>query len=414
MTIFVQHMKHRQGIRITKLLLLANLIFLSSIYGQEDIRNAAPEATAAEATLSFREIRVLEEAFIDASPEDRNDGIAVGELGVDGGNKDIMLKVAEEIVANNQNNYDAMLISYKGKLIFESYYKKGRINLPHFQASATKTYTSFALGRVIQLGYLTMADLDKPLISFLRELDPTKFVEGAERITLKNALTMTTGIRISKEQWEAFEKDPSQIKGQKRVQAMLEHSEPITPASQHFLYGTGPGLVMQVIEAVVPGTAKDFIKAELLDKMGISNYRWRTAPSGLPESGWRTSMTARDMLKWGTLAANKGAWNGEQLVSEAFITKAMSRILYTGDDDVYGGGKDVSKQGYGFYWWSADLNYDNKSYFSCSAQGGGGQYILQIEELDLMVVVTAHNNDNSTLQLTAEKILPAFIINHQH
>lgn len=407
--ILVRFMNHRQGIRVTKLLLLANLIFPNSIYGQEDIQNAAPEATATEATSSFRDIADLKEAYIDATPTDRKDGIVVGELGVDGGNKNMILKMAEEIAANNQGNYDALLISHKGKLIFESYYKKGRIDLPHFQASATKTYTSFALGRAIQLGYLTMADLDKPLVSFLKELNPTKFVEGAEKITLKNALTMTTGIRLSQEQWQVLEKEPSQIKGQKRVQAILEQSEPITSAAQHFLYGTGPGLIMQVIETVVPGTAKDFIKDELLDKMGISNYRWRTAPSGLPESGWRTSMTARDMLKWGTLAANKGEWNGERLVPEAFIAKAMSRILYTGDDDVYGGGKDVSKQGYGYYWWSADLKYDNKSYFSCSAQGGGGQYILRIEELDLTVVVTAHNNDNITLQLAAEKILPAFI-----
>jgi len=53
----------------------------------------------------------------------------------------------------------------------------------------------------------------------------------------------------------------------------------------------------------------------------------------------------------------------------------------------------------------------NKSYFSTSARGGGGQFIIVIEELDLMVVVTAHDNANSTLQITAERILPAFIQN---
>jgi len=120
-------------------------------------------------------------------------------------------------------------------------------------------------------------------------------------------------------------------------------------------------------------------------------------------------MTSRDMLKWGTLAFNKGKWKGEQLVPEAFIENARSRIIYTGDEDVYGGGKDVSNQGYGYFWWSADLQYDNKSYFCVSAQGGGGQYIILIEELDLMLVVTAHDNDNSTLQIVAERILPAFV-----
>lgn len=166
---------------------------------------------------------------------------------------------------------------------------------------------------------------------------------------------------------------------------------------------------MQVLESVVPGSAKDFIKNELLDKMGITNYRWRTSVSGLPESGWRASMTSRAMVKWGTLAINKGKWNGEQLVPEAFIDRATNRILYTGDDDPYGGGKDVSNYGYGYFWWNADLKYGDKSYFAANAQGGNGQFIILVEELDLMVVVTAHDNDNSTLQITAERILPAFI-----
>jgi CubicO group peptidase (beta-lactamase class C family) len=86
----------------------------------------------------------------------------------------------------------------------------------------------------------------------------------------------------------------------------------------------------------------------------------------------------------------------------------MSSIIHTGDDDVFGGGEVVSKQGYGYFWWSGDLKHGNKSYFSTSAQGGGGQYIILIEELDLMVVFTAHD-DMSTLQMTAERILPAFI-----
>ena len=175
-----------------------------------------------------------------------------------------------------------------------------------------------ALGRAIQLGYLSMADLEKPVVSFLDELDPSKFTQGAELITLHKALTMTTGVRIPQEQWDAFNEDPSQIQGQQHVQAILEHSAPITPATQTFLYGTGPSLIMQVIEAVVPGSAKDFIKEELLDKLGIDNYKWQTSPSGLPESGWRTSMTSRDMVKWGTLAMNQGKWQGEQVNLEGF------------------------------------------------------------------------------------------------
>jgi len=375
----------------------------------KDTKNLAPEVTAAEAKLSSRDIPYLEKAFIDTAPADRKDALVVGELGAHGGNKDMIVQLAQEIAEGKHGNFDSLLIAHKGKLLFESYYKRGRIDLPHYQASATKAYTSLALGRAIQMGYLTMADLDKPLVSFRKDLDPAKFVEGAEKITLQQALTMSTGLRISREQREEFEKNPGPLKDQSLVQTIFEHSAPITAESQGFSYGTGPGLVMQIIDDAVPGTAADFIKNELLGKLGITNYSWRTHYSGLPESGWRTSITSRDMLKLGTLAMNKGKWNGEQLVPAAFIAKATNRILYTGDDDPFGGGKDVSNYGYGYFWWSADLKYGNKSYFSASAQGGHGQFIILIEELDLMVVTTAHDREPSTLQITAERIVPAFI-----
>ena len=336
----------------------------------------------------------------------------MGKLGRDGGNKEMLVKLAQEIANREHGSYDSLLIAHKGKLLFESYYSRGRVNLPHYQLSATKAYTGLALGRAIQLGYLTMADLDKPLVSFLKDLDPTKLVEGAEKITLNHALTMRSGIRISKEQKAEFKKNPTLLKGQGKIQVLLEHSTPITAASQRFNYGGDPELVMQVIEAVVPGSAKNFIKRELLDKMGITTYRWQTnGVTGLPESGWRTSMTSRDMLKWGTLAMNKGQWSGEQLIPAAFISKATSRILYTVDEELHYGGKDVSNQGYGYFWWSADLKVGNKSYFSVSASGGKGQFITLIEELDLLVVHTAHDNDTGYLQITAERILSAFIEN---
>lgn len=369
----------------------------------------APEATTAEATLSFRDVSDLEKAFIDTTPADRKHSIPVGELGIDGGNKAMILKLAQEIADGKHGKFDSLLIAHKGKLLFESYYLRGRINLPHPQASATKVYTSMALGRAIQLGYLSMADLDKPLVSFLKDLDPTKFVEGVEKITLHQAMTMRSGIRISKEQREEFEKNPALLIGQGEVQVYLERSVPITLESQSFLYQNDPMLVMQVIDAIVPGSAKDFIKNELLDKVGITNYRWGTDVSGLPKSGNRSSMTSRDMVKWGTLAINKGKWNGEQLVPEAFMAKAINRIVRHANDENFLDDGNVSNVGYGYFWWQADMKAGNKSYFSTSARGGGGQYIFLIEELDLIVVATAHKGDDLTIQITADRILPAFI-----
>jgi len=180
---------------ITRLMLLILSILSHSSFAQQS-NKLAPEATAVEAKGSLRDIPILKKAYIDAAPRDRKDGIPVGKLGIDSGDKAMIIKLAQEIAESKDSIFDSFLIAHKGKLLFESYYNRGRINLAHPQASATKTYTGLALGRAIQLGYLSMDDLDKPLVSFLKDLDPTKFVEGAEKITLYQALTMTTGIHI--------------------------------------------------------------------------------------------------------------------------------------------------------------------------------------------------------------------------
>jgi len=252
--------------------------------------------------------------------------------------------------------------------------------------------------------------LDKPLSSFLKDLDPTKFAEGTEKITLHMALTMRGGLGISEEQKEEFEKTPDALKGQGLVQTIFEQSAPITEESQKFLYGNyNPRMVMQVIEAVVPSTAQDFIKNELFAKMGITNYNWLAEVSGLPAAGWRSSVTSRDMVKLGTLAMNNGKWNGEQLVPEDFIAKAIHRIVRHSDDENFADSSKVTNTGYGYFWWQSDLKVGNRNYFSTSARGGGGQYIVAIEELDLIIVVTAHAREDKTMQMIADSILPAFI-----
>lgn len=356
-------------------ILLSTFFFVSCATHQPSPRSdieadyVVVEFTADDDDLSFWDMPLLEKAVIDTAPPDRKDGLVVGELGLDAGNKDMIVKLANEIGEGQHANYDSLLIAHQGKLLFESYYLRGRVNATHPQASTTKAYTSLALGRAIQLGYLPMADLDKPLVSFLGALDRAKFVEGVEKITLHQALTMRGRLRISEQQQEQFEKNPIQLQGQGLVQTLFEQSAPVTPESRNFSYGNhNPTLVMQVINAVVPGGAAEFIKNELFQKMGITTYSWQADLSGLPTAGSRSSITSRAMVKLGPLAMNKGQWKGEQLISEAFIAKATSRIITIGDDDMYGGGKDVSNQGYGYFWWSSDLTRGNKRYINANAQ----------------------------------------------
>lgn len=365
--------------------------------------NHPAEASAAEAAGTFSDLPPLEKAFLDTAPDLRDGAIAVGELGVDAGEKGPIVRLAEEIAEGKHGRYDSLLIAHKDTLLFESYFRRGRINLAHPQASATKAHTSLILGRAMQLGYLSMDDLEKPIIDFLGDLDRSRLAEGAERITLHKALTMHGGLDIDSDQWEEYEKNTGAIQGQLLVQSLLEQTRPITDESQVYRYGNfNPMLVMTVIDAVVPGTAEEFVKTEFLDKLGITNYSWDTHASGLPQAGWMVSITSRDMLKFGSLVLNEGIWNGEQFVPAEYIETATSGLVKPTEDWM----PDTYRYGYFFY--QTPTNIGGKNYNAVFAWGGGGQRVIVVDELDLTIVITGHDGDDAIMTQIETVVLPAF------
>ncbi|NVJ97307.1 MAG: serine hydrolase [Alphaproteobacteria bacterium] len=370
-----------------------------------------PEATETEAAGTFRDIPSLEKAFIDTAPTVRDDAFPVGELDVGPTDKANIVKLAQEIGEGKYGRYDSLLIAHKDRLVFESYFRRGRINLAHPQASATKGHTSLILGRAMQLGYLTMADLDRPLIDFLGDLDRSKLVDGAEKITLHKALTMHGGLSISDEQREELEREPDQItaqladqvRGQGLVQTLLESSGPITDETQVYKYGNfNPMLVMTVVDAVVPGGAKKFIETEFLGKLGITNYSWGTHASGLPQAGWMISITSRDMLKFGSIVLNEGKWSGEQFIPEDYLDKATSGLVKPTEEWM------PEPYRYGYFFYQTLVEIGGKSYDVSFAWGGGDQRIIVVDDLDLVVVFTGHDNEGTLMDQVLQKVLPAF------
>ncbi|MEM6746389.1 MAG: serine hydrolase [Pseudomonadota bacterium] len=267
----------------------------------------------------------------------------------------------------------------------------------------TKAYASLILGRAMALGYLTMADLDRPLVSFLSGLDPTTFADGAETITLHQALTMRSGMRLSDEQLEALRENPSRLEGSGLVPALFESGAPISSESQTFFYqGIDPELVMQVIEAIVPGTAEDFIKTEFLGKMGITNYTWQTTMSGLPAASSRARIISRAMVKIGQLVMNNGEWQGEQLIAAPYLAKATSGLVGITIDRI------PDDYVYGYYWHRLDAPVGDQTYEAQLAWGGGGQRVLVLPELDLIVVMTGHDRDDTIMDQITRRVVPAF------
>ena len=393
------------------------LLFISLSPAIAELSNGtAPEVTSLNAKdVSWAleaKLPDLEKPYISVSPEDKKDGIPIGTLGTDGGDTNLILNFSDELAApakivnagtpkeSSSGNFDSLLIWHKGKLIFESYYRRGRANYPHYQMSITKSYTALAIGRAMQMGYLKMEDLDKPVIAFLKHLDTNTLAPGSDTITLAQVMEMNSGIRLDDEKARELLKNPAQLKGQGEIQAYLQNSTPIPPMPRQFKYQeSDPDITMQVLNAVAPEGARDFIQNQLFKPIGITNYQWENSVSDLPKSAAGSSLLSRDMLKIGMLIMNKGKWQEQQLIPEAYIAKATSPNVHS-----YG------PCYYGFFWWVEDVKVGETTYHSIQGRGAGGQFIYMFPELDLIIVATSHDQGMGNLMaILPQKVLPAFV-----
>jgi CubicO group peptidase (beta-lactamase class C family) len=383
--------------------------FLSYLSGDTGL---APEVTDLNAVdISFqkeKEIQYLHKPFISTKPRNKKDLLPVGELGKDGGKKESILKfvrkLAEPSDSPKHGKTDSLLIAHQGKLIFESYFRRGRANYPHYQMSITKSYTAYAIGRAIQLDYLSMDDLHKPVVSFLKEIKPDKLAKGADKITLDQAMQMRSGIRLPKKKIGEIIQRPSLLRGQGQARAYLQFSQDLPVLSdsslQPFKYQSSDTvLTMQVLEAVVPGTAEAFIREQLLKPMHISNYGWQEDLSGFPKAAAGSSLLSRDMIKMGLLTLNQGKWRGQQHLPSAFVKKATTPLLFNGTTDTE----------YGYFWWHQVRKVKDKKYPCIQGRGAGGQFIFVFPTLDLVASVTAHNQGmGKMLRQLPEVLIQAF------
>ena len=120
-----------------------------------------------------KDIPDLTQAYVSTKPTDLKDGISVGEWSSPGVQDAVKAFIADD-KTGKYNKLDSLLIHKDGKLIFEMYNRRGRVDGPHYTMSVTKTMTSVCLARAMQLGLLSVDDLDTTIIDFMPKIDRSK------------------------------------------------------------------------------------------------------------------------------------------------------------------------------------------------------------------------------------------------
>jgi CubicO group peptidase (beta-lactamase class C family) len=312
--------------------------------------------------------------------------------------EDKLGQVADGIVASGANIH-SLLVARGGKIVFERYFtgadeiqsrKVGKVafnaDTLHDMKSVSKSVASLAIGVAVDRGLIK--SVDEPIVSFFPELADLHSPER-DRLTLRHALTMTMGLRWIEATPATGDEDNDEARMHRAADpCRYVLSLPVTgPPGQEFFYNTGALTLLSVLMRKATGRPLDeFAKEVLFEPLGITDWEWKRY-KGDSDAGGGLRLKPCDMMKIGQLMLAGGQWNGQQIVSKAWIdasTAPQIAVPSTATRNPSG------INAYGYLWWLGRTPLaDGREVRWIGALGRGGQSFRIVPELDLVVVVTA-------------------------
>lgn len=260
---------------------------------------------------------------------------------------------------------NSLLVSYRGKLVLEQYFHGwGRSDLANVK-SVSKSILSALIGIAIEQHYI--AGLDIPIERYFPgELEPEKC-----RITVEDLLTMQAGLRpTSNQNYGAW------VASGNWVSYALHQPLEAAPGSR-LQYSTGNTHLLSAILTQATGRSTfDFAREALAEPLGFTLAPWPVDPQGIYFGGNDMRLTARQMLAFGELYLHDGTLGGRRIVPGEWTEASLRPHAISPEE-----------QGryYGYGWWITTLEGHRVPH----AWGYGGQFIMLVPDLDLVIVSTS-------------------------
>jgi CubicO group peptidase (beta-lactamase class C family) len=293
----------------------------------------------------------------------------------------------------------AVLIARHRKLVLDEYFHGFSWDSLHETRSAAKSITAILLGAAMFSGapispsthvYQTLSD--GPISS---DLDPRK-----RSMSLKNLMNMSSG-------FDCDDADPESAGNEDKMYDSDAKDYYAYALRLPMAYDPGVKAVYCTQNAnlalAMLGRIKGEFQLDLFDEwvalpMHIDNYQWLIDPAGNAFGGGSVKIRPRDFLKLGQMIMDGGVWHGQRIVRRDFAAAAVAPQYHL---------RNVT---YGYFFWSIDLPYKNRSVHAFYAGGAGGQTVVAIPELDLVIGIFAGNYSSASWRDVAMNYIPRYIL----
>ena len=262
-----------------------------------------------------------------------------------------------------------------GRIVAERYAPAWSAERTMDVASVGKSITAVLVGMAID--ERRIRGLDQPAADFIPEWRGTP----KAAITLRHLMAMTSGLDDAGLALRNVAGD------QRAINAAMPVRD---PPGARWRYNTAAyHLLFHVVGAAVGEPYEAYARRKLLAPLGMAHtevLRSRgQAPRGPVTNYYSATSSTRDLGRFGLFALARGIWHGRRLVSEAYF-RTMTQT------------SQALNPAYGLLWWlnsrpgvsatgtDSGLRFPGSPADTIAALGAGGQAVLVVPSLDLVVV----------------------------
>ena len=271
----------------------------------------------------------------------------------------------------------------------------------HTMQSVTKSVTSILLG--IAFDEHPDYTVDTKVMPLFSDYAIAAGDDRKKDITIKDLLTMRSGLEWNEGAYDDESDDCIAMEYSKDWISYVLNKPTDTIPGTRFEYNSGASVLLGKIVQIITGKRADaWAEEKLFGPLGITDYYWKKTPLGEMDTEGGLYLKAEDLAKIGKLYLHKGKWEGQQIVSESWVTTSISPIV----NDTYP--EDEFKIGYGYQWWVPE-HVDGKTKIF-AGNGYGGQFLMVAPEYDLIVLFNGWNihekPEKSTWKVLQDRIIP--------
>lgn len=254
-------------------------------------------------------------------PIAQDDPLPVGSLAEVDLLPDYLQQLDADLSGLADHQLHAILVARHGQLVYERYYNGYSADTPHDLRSVTKSITAILTGMAIDDG--AILNVDQPMMDYLHDAYPA--VDDKNAISLSQLLTMSSGLDCNDRDRGSSGQEDRIYRQRDWVGYFLE-LDVVAPPGQQSHYCTGGVIALgRVISAATGQPVDQYAQQRLFEPLGIRNLRWaRFDGDSQVDTGGHLLLTPAALVKVGQLILQQGQWQGEPLVSAAWIGAATT------------------------------------------------------------------------------------------